>query len=138
MIPMVRAGKEPTVADVMEATGLSRNTCKRHMFAAYVAAIASVSVQDLVKGVYHLTGTIHPSSILQRAAKLSDIPKSWQQQAGFIDWRDKQLRSARADRRSGNRSSSGDPPPVGRNTINFLSSGVVNRFASSSGRQRAA
>lgn len=30
MIPIVRAGKEPTVADVMEATGLSRNTVKRH------------------------------------------------------------------------------------------------------------
>jgi hypothetical protein len=138
MTPMIRAGKEPTVADMMEATGLSRNTCKRHLFAAYVAAIASVSVQDLVKGVYQLPGIIHPRSILQEAAKLSDIPEHWQQQASFIDWRDKQLRSAQANRRSGNRSTSSIPPPAGRNTINFLSAGSIKVFRSSSGRQRAA
>jgi hypothetical protein len=136
MIPIIRAGKEPTVADMIEATGFCRNTCKRHIFAAYVAAIATLSLQDLVKGVYQLPATIHPRFILQLAAKRSDIPASWQQQAVSIDWRDKQLRSARANRRSGNRSSSGDPP-VGRNTINFLSSGSIKVFRSS-GRQRAA
>jgi hypothetical protein len=51
MIEVIGTGEEPTIAGIMDVTGLSRNTCKRHFFAAYVAAIASVSVQVRVKGV---------------------------------------------------------------------------------------
>ncbi|MBN9602033.1 MAG: hypothetical protein J0G33_03790 [Afipia felis] len=134
MMKMIRAGHEPTIADVARATSKAYNTVKTHFFTCYVTAIASVAVQDLVKGVNSTSGQPRPSNrILLTANRRSEFPDSWAPKSGdpVFDhhFRQQELRLARLHRRRpGERSSSELNRVPGRNTLNFMSAGLVTVF----------
>jgi hypothetical protein len=152
-------GAEATISEIARRAGRSRDTVKRRVFAVQVGRIATkmlaaalkepdfpkietgatrVPIKSHVWGAPTLPAAYQPSpGVIQHAHRQSDLPDSWQPFGSGIDWRDKQLRLARSTRQKVNRHPEAGPP-AGRNVIDFLSSGPVKVFRSSSGRQRAA
>lgn len=123
IMTIMRAGSEPTPRKVGEIVDKSPNTVKWHFFSAYVTAVASQSIQVLVKEVPPIAAPLKPPiHILLLAHRPTDVPKSWQ---------DACLESARQSKllsgRSRHRPASGPIP--GRATIDFLSASPVIRFA---------
>lgn len=126
---------EQSQAEISARSKRSMKTVKRHFFACFTAAVASLrlqatrsGIQVLVKGVPLLCP---PLSILQMANHWSDLPKVWREPAFRIDWRDKRIRAARSIRQSNRRRphlTSASVP--GRNTLDLLS-GIVKRFVPS-------
>lgn len=160
-------GAEETVSEIARRAGRSRDTVRRHMFAAHVAKIAiemlaaatkthgyenteipasRVAIEPHVWGASVYSAAFQPSPfVLAYARQRSDLPISWLKVATGIDWNEKQAKLAQSERlkreRSERRKANRHPvsgPPAGRNTIDFLESGKIKVFRSSSGRQRAA
>lgn len=159
-IESIRAdGGEETISEIARRSGRSRDTVRRRMFGAHVARIAEKMLAAALKEPdfpkmetgsprvsikYHVWGAVaypadyQPSKfVIQYAPRKSDLPDSWQKFGSGVDWHDKHLKLARTKRQEVNRRPEAGPP-AGRNVIDFLSSGPVKVFRSSSGRQRAA
>lgn len=174
-------GVEPTISEIARRAGRSRDTVSRRAFAVHVRRIAekmltaalnepdfpkmetgapALPIKYHVWGAGVLPAAYQPSPVvIQYAHRQTDLPNSWLQFAGGIDWHDKHLKLARSERLKRERLERkkanhhpesgitvsqkvnrhpGNRPPAGRNTIDFLSSGQIKVFRSSSGRQRAA
>jgi len=152
-------GVEATISEISRRSGRSRDTVSRRVFAVHVRRIAErmlaaafkepdfpkmetcapgLPIKSHVWGATTLPASFRPSPfVIQYAHRQSDLPDSWQEFGAGVDWHEKTLRLARAKRQKLNRHPEAGPP-AGRNTINFLSTGPIKAFRSSSGRQRAA
>lgn len=133
MLAELRAGRDVTIASITALLDRSYNTVKAHFFACYVTAIASIAVQDLVKGVNNLPATIQPSQAkLKHVVRASEIPDSWKTPALDEHLRQQALREARRQRlrRSGIRPTASLLPP-GKLTLDFMASGVKHFHRSS-------
>jgi hypothetical protein len=138
LMSVMAEGRDPLQAqhEIAEKSDRDIRTVKRHWFRCYINALASeclhavrVGKQSLVKGVPHLPASFIPTlQTLQTASRRSDIPKTWQDPASVIDYRDKRLRSP---------DSSNTNPATGLQAYDFLSAGGVKRFVPS-GRHRTA
>jgi hypothetical protein len=136
----VRAGREPTIASIAAVVDRSYNTVKNHFFACYVTVIATLAVQDLVKGVNNLPAGARPSlPVLRTALRASQLPLAWSDPSLDDHFRQQALRAARHRRRRP------DGPPsatalqvTGKNMLDFIGSGPVQVFRSSVPVLRAA
>ena len=78
IMTITRDGSEPTTRHVGQITNKSPNTVKSHFFAAYVTAVASRSIQGLVKEVPSgIVPLKPPLPILLLANRPTDLPKCW-------------------------------------------------------------
>jgi hypothetical protein len=128
--------REPTFAAIVEKTGLSLNTVKKHWFLAYTQAAAMLSTQSAVKGELPVSAPVRPSlATLQTAHSLDHIPSSWRSASSdpvLIDhFRVRELRRARLQRLRPSSTDPGKPPaPPGVRLIDFMASGPVRFYAS--------
>jgi len=134
IIKEMRAGTEPTISSIAAVVGKVYNTVKKHFFAAYVAAMASISIQALVKGVNPPSGQTRPTlRVLLTANMPSDLPDSWIPESGdpvlSDHFRQKSLILARQRRRkTGSMPSAESLRVPGRNVLNFLHAGQVTVY----------
>lgn len=134
MLPIIRAGEEPTIAGIAKASGRAYNTVKAHFFQCYVTAVASIAVQDLVKGVHPPSCQHRPSSkVLLTANKSSDIPASWDPRSGGTLLAENFNRKAAnlahlRRRRPGAMSVVESIRAPGYNAMSFISSGPVTVY----------
>ena len=159
-IESIRAdGAEESISEIARRSGRSRPTVRRRMFRAHVARIAeqmlaaalkepdflkmetsapTLAIKSHVWGAVANPADYQPSKfVIQYAHRQSDLPDSWREFGAGVDWHEKTLRLARSKRQAVDRHPEAGPP-AGRNVIDFLSSGPIKVFRSSSGRQRAA
>jgi hypothetical protein len=133
-------GPEPTFRQIADATGLSLNTTKKHWLPAYVQAVATLSIQMLVKGAPPTQRPYKPSlETLKTANSEAELPESWRDPALTDHFRVKKLKADRLRRIRGL-----PVAPIrarrviGRNVIDFQSSGPVRVFRSAAGIGRPA
>lgn len=133
-------GFEPTFRQIADAAGLSLNTTKKHWFPAYTQAVASLSIQMLVKGAPPTQTPYKPGlETLKTANCEAELPESWRDPALTDHFRVKKLKADRLRRIRGL-----PVAPIrarrviGRNAIDFQSSGPVRVFTSAAGIGRSA
>lgn len=121
-------GAEPTFRQIADATGYALNTVKKHWISAYTRAVASLSVQMIVKGVNPPLPPVRPPlKTLSMAVDERELPMAWRNPAINDRIRVNRLRRNRDLRRSGRTILTNEPiqPSVGANIIDFLSAGPV-------------
>lgn len=133
-------GPEPTFRQIAGATGLSLNTTKKHWFPAYTQAVASLSIQMLVKGAPPTQRPYKPSlETLKTANSEAELPESWRDPALTDHFRVKKLKADRLRRIRGLPVAPiGARRVIGRNVIDFETSGPVRVFRSAAGIGRPA
>ncbi|MCU1349576.1 MAG: hypothetical protein JWO56_2606, partial [Acidobacteria bacterium] len=116
---------------VRDATGLSLNTVKNHWFACYQTAVASLSVEVLLRGSTTSPGPTRPSrDVLLTADRWSDVPASWRPEGtdDQLEWhfRARSLELARLRRRNPEIMRAVEATPIpGHHVLDFLSAGSV-------------
>lgn len=144
MVKMIKAGEEPTISNVAKASGRAYNTVKTHFFQCYVTAVASISVQYLVKGVHPLPRKPGPSTkLLLTANRPSDIPGSWTPWSGDTVLAENFKRKAVSLhrlrlRRPGTMSTVESIKAPGYNVMSFMSPGSMTVYHRKSTRHQAA
>ncbi|MCC8961633.1 hypothetical protein H8A95_04680 [Bradyrhizobium sp. Pear76] len=125
----LKAGREPTIASITALVDRCYNTVKQHFFACYQTAVASLSVETLLRGCTSLPCDRAPSrEVLLTANSISDVPESWRSACldpVIVDhFRLQALRSARK-RLAADKPRTVTTRPVGSNVLAFLSAGPV-------------
>lgn len=121
-------GAEPTFAQIRDTTGLSLNTVKKHWIPAFARAVASLSIQRLVKGVNTSLPPVRPSlKTLSMAIDEEQLPVAWRKPVVNNQIRDNRLRRHRNLRRTGRTTVPFEATraTTGANIIDFLSAGPV-------------
>jgi hypothetical protein len=129
---LIAGGPEPTFTQIVEATGFSLNTVKKHWFPAFTQASASLSIQSLVKGVSPQLPPSKPTlQTLRTAETVAEIPEAWRSVDLDDHFRVKALRETRR-RRIKNQSTEPIRPRIitGKRLIDFVACGAVQVFRS--------
>jgi hypothetical protein len=152
-------GAGESISEIARRSGRARHTVRRHVFSAHVARIAEQMLAAALKepdfpkmeagapalaNKYHVWGAnaysaeYQPSKfVIRYGHRQSDLPDSWQEFGIGVDWHGKKLLQAQSERQIVDRHPEAGPP-AGRNVIDFMGSGQIKVFRSTSRRQRAA
>jgi hypothetical protein len=133
---MKAGGAEPTFSQIVEVTGFSLNTVKKHWFPAFTKAAANLSIQTTVKGEAPYRKPIRPSTAtLKTAETIDEIPVSWRNPDLDDHFRVKAPKLARLRRIHG-----WSTEPIrsrvitGMHFIDFIASGPVRVYGSRTSR----